>query len=58
MELTQESFPRPRSSFSETYNETYEMSLQQYNRPQYMYTGGIPGLNESDLIALTYSGNR
>jgi hypothetical protein len=58
----------PSSLFSETYNETYEISevpwgsettsLQQYNRPQYMYTGGVPGLNESDLVALTYSGNR
>ena len=53
---------------AETYNETLSVIeepwagslglLQTYNRPQYLYTGGIPGFNASDLLLLLYSGNR
>jgi hypothetical protein len=55
-------------ALAETYNETYTVMeeswagsqglLQVYNRPQYLYTGGVPGLNASDLVILLYSGNR
>mmetsp|Transcript_19848 Transcript_19848/g.33804 ORF Transcript_19848/g.33804 Transcript_19848/m.33804 type:complete len:668 (-) Transcript_19848:2283-4286(-) len=57
-----------RTIVGETYNETFTVIeedwagsqglLQAYNRPRYLYTGGVPGLNASDLILLTYSGNR
>ena len=55
-------------TIAELYNETYTVIeedwagsqglLQVYNRPRYLYTGGVPGLNASDLVILTYSGNR
>lgn len=55
-------------AIAEAYNETYTVIeedwagsqgvVQAYNRPQYLYTGGAPGLNASDLVLLTYSGNR
>jgi len=54
------------SSSIETYNDTWSVKtvdwgeglLQEYDRPVYFYQGGHPKIGDTDLVGLTYSGDR